>query len=118
MCFYGCANRDRYCENETSKTDIPSYAKPFDKEKAVKLSEQGSTSVYTYNRIVTELNDCIDRDSKHGQQKTCLTVTLYEQDISILNKIVQDFETAEYKAKFEAIKVPNRYKITVDWSEE
>lgn len=118
MCFYGCANRDRYCENETSETDMPSYVKPFDKEKAIELSEQGATGVYTYNRIMTKLNDCIDRDSKRGQKKTYLTVTLYQQDTSILDKIVQDFEAAKYKAKFEAIKIPDRYKITVDWSEE
>ena len=67
---------------------------------------------------MTELNDCIDRDSKRGQKKTYLTVTLYQQDISILDKIVQDFESAKYSAKFEAIKIPNKYTITVDWSEE
>lgn len=118
MCFYGCANRDRYCENETSETDMPSYVKPFDKEKAIELSEQGATGIYTYNRIMTEINDCIDRSSKRGQKKTYLTVTLYKQDISILDKIIQDLEIAKYKAKYVAIKIPNKYTITVDWSEE
>lgn len=117
MCFYSCANRDRYCAEESSETDMPSYVKPFDKEKAIKLSEQGATGIYTYNRIMTELNDCIDRNSKCGQKKTHLTVMLYKQEISILDKIVQDLETAKYKAKYQAIKIPNRYEITVDWSE-
>lgn len=30
MCFYGCANRDRYGEDEKSETEITSYVKPFD----------------------------------------------------------------------------------------
>lgn len=118
MCFYGCANRDRYCEDENSTTDIPSYVKPFDKESAVQLSKQGATGIYVYNGIMTELNDCIDRASKCGQKRTYLTVTLFKQDISILNQIVQDLETAKYKAEYEAIKLTNKYTITVDWSEE
>lgn len=118
MCFYGCANRDRYCEDEKSETEITSYVKPFDKGKAVKISEQGATGIYVYNRIMTELNTDIDRASKCGQKRTYLTVMLYKQDISILDKIIQDLETAKYKAKYAAIKIPNKYTITVDWSEE
>lgn len=59
MCFYGCANRDRYCEDSNESITVPMtennyiYAKPFAKSKAVQQSKQGKIGVYEYNYLVS-----------------------------------------------------------------